>query len=71
MKFQNGKVFYACQMGKQIKALLNPKSISYPLEPLELLHKAYGLGAKRYAVVIKDDFSRFSWMSSLLLKMRH
>lgn len=73
MKFKKGKTCDACQLGKQQKAPSNPKIKSHPVEcrPLKLLHidlfgptRTFNLRGKRYAFVVIDDFSRFTWVSS-------
>ena len=56
------------QKGKQRKASFKSKSISSINEPLMLLHmdlfgpiNIMSISKKKYALVIVDDFTRFSW----------
>ena len=58
----------SCQKGKQRKASFKSKSISSIDEPLKLLHmdlfgpvNIMSISKKKYALVIVDDFTRFSW----------
>ena len=58
----------SCQKGKQRKASFKSKSISSIDEPLKLLHmdlfgpvNIMSISKKKYALVIVDDFSRYSW----------
>ena len=62
LKFENDHICEACQKGKQVKNFVSS------LKPLELLHvDLFGpswttsLGGNYYAIVIVDDFSRFTW----------
>ena len=58
----------SCQKEKQRKASFKSKSISSIDEPLKLLHmdlfgpvNIMSISKKKYALVIVDDFTRFSW----------
>ena len=58
----------SCQKGKQRKASFKSKSESSIDEPLKLLHmdlfgpvNIMSISKKKYALVIVDDFTKFSW----------
>ena len=68
IKFQKDKLCDACQKGKQVKASFKAKNIISTNRPLQLLHmdlfgpsRTMSLGGNYYALVIVDDFSRFTW----------
>ena len=57
-----------CQKGKQRKASFKSKNVSLIDEPLKLFHmdlfepvNIMSISKKKYALVIVDDFTRFSW----------
>jgi len=58
----------ACQKGKQTKVSFKPKNVVSTERPLEMLHmdlfgpsRIMSLGGNLYALVIVDDFSRYTW----------
>ena len=68
-KFLKDKICDACQLGKQIKSSFKKKKDISTSRPLELLHldlfgpnDVASLGEKRYAFVIVDDYSRYTWI---------
>ena len=68
LKFEKDHISEACQKGKQIKNSFKPKNVVSSSKPLELLHmdlfgpsKTMSLGGNYYALVIVDDFSRYTW----------
>ena len=59
----------ACQIGKQTRGKFKSKNLISTSRPLELLHmdlfgptRTTSLGGMKYALVIVDDFSRFTWI---------
>ena len=65
----------ACQRGKQIKSSFKAKDIVSTKRPLELLHldlfgpsRIQSLNGSKYAFVIVDDYSRFTWVIFLKSK---
>jgi len=75
IKFEKDKIGTACQKGKQVRSSFHSKNILSTSKPLELLHmdlfgpsriKSYG--GNYYALVIVDDYSRFTWTFFLTLK---
>ena len=57
-----------CQKGKQTRKSFNLKICVSTSKPLELLHmdlfgpsRTMSLGGNLYALVVVDDFSRFTW----------
>ncbi|XP_060200433.1 uncharacterized protein LOC132628684 [Lycium barbarum] len=65
----------SCQKGKQTRNSFSSKDIVSTFKPLQLLHmdlvgptKTASIGGKRYAFVIIDDFSRFTWVIFLVHK---
>ena len=68
LKFEKDHICEACQKGKQVKSSFKIKNVVSSLKPLELLHmdlfgpsRTMSLGGNYYALVIVDDFSRFTW----------
>jgi len=68
LKFERDHIFEACQKGKQVKSSFKIKNVVSSLKPLELLHmdlfgtsRTMSLGGNYYALVIVDDFSRYTW----------
>jgi len=68
LKFKKDHICETCQKGKQIKNSFKLKNVISTLKPLELLHMdlfgpsiTMSLGGNYYALVIVDDFSRFTW----------
>jgi len=68
LKFEKDHICEACQKGKQIEHSFKLKNIVSTSKPLELLHiylfgpsRTPSLGGNYYALVIVDDYSRFTW----------
>ena len=68
LKFAKEHVCDACQKGKQTRKHFNLKNHVSTSKPLELLHmdlfgpsRTMSLGGNLYALVVADDFSRFTW----------
>jgi len=68
LKFEKDHICEACQKGKQIKHSFKLKNVVSTSKLLELLHmdlfgpsRTMSLGGNYYALVVVDDFSRFSW----------
>ena len=68
IKFIKDKVCDACQLGKQIKTSFKPKNQISTTRPLQLIHldlfgpiDTTSLGGSKYAFVIVDDYSRYTW----------
>jgi len=75
LKFEKDHVCDACQLGKQTRSSFKGKDIVSTSKPLQLLHmdlfgltRTASIGGKRYAFVIIDDFSRFTWVMFLIHK---
>ena len=75
MKFVEDKICDACQYGKHIRSSYKSKNIVSTSKPLELIHmdlfgptQQVSLGGRRYAYVLVDDFSRFTWVILLTNK---
>ncbi|KAL3510114.1 hypothetical protein ACH5RR_029515 [Cinchona calisaya] len=75
LKFLKNKICDACQFGKQVKISFKPKNFVSTHKPLELLHldlfgptQYASLGGCKYAFVIVDDYSRFTWVLFLAHK---
>jgi len=75
IKFEKDKICAAYQKGKQVRSSFHSKNILSTSKPLELLHmdlfgssriKSYG--GNYYALVIVDDYSRFTWTFFLTLQ---
>jgi len=67
LKFEKEHVCEACQRGKQTRKSFNLKNCVSTSKPLELLHmdlfgrsRTMSLGGKLYALVVVDDFSRYT-----------
>ena len=61
-----------CQMGKLKKAVHRSKQVNTNTEPLKLIHmdlfgpvNVPSLAKKRYALVMVDDYSRYTWVKYL------
>lgn len=74
-KFIKDRLCDACQKGKQTKATFKSKNVMSTSRPLQLLHmdlfgpsRTKSFGGNFYALVIVDDFSRFSWTLFLVHK---
>jgi len=68
LKFEKDHICEACQKGKQIKISFKLKNIVSTSKPLKLLHmdlfgpsRIMSLGGNYYALVIVDNFFRFTW----------
>ena len=68
LKYKKDKLCDACQKGKQTKVSFKPKNVVTTTKPLQLLHmdlfgpsRTMSFGGNYYALVIIDDFSRFTW----------
>jgi len=68
LKFKKEHVCEACQNGKQTRKSFNLKNCVSTSKPLELLHmdifgpsRTMSLGGNLYALVVVDDFSRYTW----------
>jgi len=68
LKFEKDHICEACQKGKQVKNSLKLENVVSSSRPLELLHmdlfgpsRTTSLGCNYYALVIVDDFSRYTW----------
>ena len=68
LKFERDNICEACQKGKQVKSSFKIKNVVSSLRPLELLHmdlfgpsRTMSLSGNYYALVIVDDFSRYTW----------
>jgi len=75
LKFEKYHICEACQKGKQTKHSFKLKNMVSTSKPLELLHmdlfgpsRTMSLGGNYYALVMVDDFSRFTW--TLFLKSK-
>ena len=75
LKFEKDRICEAGQRGKQTKVSFKPKNYISTKRPLELLHmdlfgpsRTMSLGGNYYALVIVDDFSRFTWTWFLAAK---
>ena len=68
LKFEKDKLCDACQKGKQTRVSFKPKNVVSTTQPLQLLHmdlfgpsRIMSFGGNYYALVIVDDFSRYTW----------
>jgi len=75
LKFEKDRICEAFQKGKQTKVSFKPKNYISTERPLELLHmdqfgpsRTMSLGGNYYALVVVDDFSRFTWTLFLATK---
>ena len=67
LRFEKDILCDACQKGKQVKASFKSKNIVSTTRPLQLLHmdlfspsRTMSFGGNYYALVIVDDYSRFT-----------
>ena len=67
LKFEKDRLCYACQKGKRVSVSFKPKNIVSTTQPLQLLHmdlfgpsRAMSFGGNYYALVIVDDYSRYT-----------
>ena len=70
LKIVEGKVCGECQIGKQIRMSHQMLEHQTTSKVLELLHmdlmrpmQVESLGGKRYALVVVDDYSRYTWVN--------
>jgi len=75
LKFEKDRVCEACQKGKQTNVSFKPKNVVSTEIPLEILHmdlfgpsRTMSLSGNLYALVIVDDFSRYTWTLFLATK---
>ena len=75
LKFEKDMICDACQKGKQVKASFKSKNIVSTTRPLQLLHmdlfgpsRTMRFGGNYYALVIVDDYSRYTWTSFIAHK---
>ena len=68
LKFEKDKLCDACQKGKQTRVSFKSKNVVSTTRPLQLLHmdlfgpsRTMSFGGNYYALVIVDDFSRYTW----------
>jgi len=68
LKFKKDRLCDACQKGKQVRFSFNSKNIVSTTQPLQLLHmdlfgpsRTMSFGGNYYALVIVDDYSRYTW----------
>jgi len=68
LKFEKDRVCEACQKEKQTKVSFKSKNVVSTERPIEMLHmdlfgpsRTISLGGNLYALVIVDDFSRYTW----------
>ncbi|KAI3729797.1 hypothetical protein L6452_18466 [Arctium lappa] len=75
LKYERQHLCAACEKGKMKRAAHKPKPEPSTCSPLELLHmdlcgpmRTQSLGAKKYVLVIVDDYSGYTWVKFLRLK---
>ncbi|WCJ31588.1 Retrovirus-related Pol polyprotein from transposon RE1 [Euphorbia peplus] len=75
ISFKKNHLCNACQSGKQSRSSFKTKKVISTKRPLELLHmdlfgpvQPMSMGGKKYAFVIVDDYSRFTWVMLLSSK---
>nr|GEX64625.1 hypothetical protein [Tanacetum cinerariifolium] len=75
LKFEKDHLYTACQLGKSKKHTQKPKTENTNLEVLNTLHmdlcgpmRVQTINAKKYILVIVDDYSRFTWVKFLRSK---
>jgi len=75
IKFEKDKLCAACQKGKKVKSSFHSKNVISTSKSLELLHmdlfgpsRTKNFGRNYYALVIVDDYSRYTWTFFLTLK---
>ncbi|KAL8115425.1 hypothetical protein AgCh_022062 [Apium graveolens] len=75
MEFAPKGLCEACEMGKSKRASYKSKEISSITKPLQLQHmdlfgpvNILSLSRKRYALVIVNDFSRYTWVLFVMTK---
>jgi len=75
IKFQNNRLCDACVKGKQIRTSFKSKDVVSTNKALDVLHmdlfgpsRTASLARNYYALVIVDDFSRYTWTLFLASK---
>ncbi|KAI3707110.1 hypothetical protein L6452_25335 [Arctium lappa] len=75
LKYEREHLCAACEKGKMKRAPHKQKPESSTSSPLELLHmdlcgpmRTQSLGGKKYALVIVDDYTRYTWVKFLRSK---
>jgi len=75
IKFWNNRLCDACVKGKQIRTSFKSKDIISTKKPLDVLHmdlfgpsRVASLAGNLYALVIVDDYSRYTWTLFLAYK---
>jgi len=75
IKFQNNRLCDACVKGKQIRTSFKTKDVVSTNKALDILHmdlfgpsRTASLAGNYYALVIVDDFSRYTWTLFLASK---
>ena len=68
LRFEKDRLCDACQKGKQTRVSFKSKNIVSTTQPLQLLHmdlfgpsRIMSFGGSYYALVIVDDYSRYTW----------
>jgi len=68
LKFEKDRLYDACQKGKRVRVSFKSKNVVSTTQPLQLLHmdlfgpsRKMSFGGNYYALVIVDDYSRFTW----------
>ena len=68
LKFEKDRLCDACQKGKQVRISFKYKNIVSTTQPLQLLHmdlfgpsRIMSFGGNYDALVIVDDYSRYTW----------
>jgi len=69
LNFEKDHICDASQLGKQNRSSFKGKDVVSSSKPLQLLHmdlfgptRTASIGGEKYAFVIVDDFSRFTWV---------
>jgi len=67
LKFEKDRLCDVCQKGKQVRVYFKSKNIVFTTQPLQLLHmdlfgpsRTISSGENYYALVIVDDYSRYT-----------
>jgi len=75
IKFQDNRLCDACVKGKQIRTSFKPKDIISTKKALDVQHmdlfgpsRVASLAGNLYALVIVDDYSRYTWTLFLAYK---
>jgi len=68
LQFEKERLYDAYQKGKQVRVSFKSKNIVSTTQPLQLLHmdlfgpsRTMSFGGNYYALVIVDDYCRFTW----------